>query len=288
MSSYPHSRNPGSVPSEGGGGGSAGGGGWRGGRGEERGKSGGGAGGRGDDGSSHSQPRRGSAGLVPSKSTLYVGNLDYALTNNDLHTIFSTCGHVGKVSIVKHRSTRESTGVAFILYTKREDAISAVGIMNGKVLNGRTLKVCIAKDNGRAKEFIKRKVYKDKSRCYECGEFGHLSYDCPKNLLGSRVRPLKKKQRKVQQPGVRPPRQGAVARPQPSRPGAGNDEEADDEEEEDDEDAMEFEDDGWGSVVAPRPAWGSSSQPQDANPVARGLKGPRKRTGYFSDESGED
>jgi len=34
---------------------------------------------------------------------------------------------------------------------------------------GRTIKASIAKDNGRATEFIRRKVYKDKSRCYECG-----------------------------------------------------------------------------------------------------------------------
>jgi len=34
---------------------------------------------------------------------------------------------------------------------------------------GRTIKASIAKDNGRASEFIRRKVYKDKSRCYECG-----------------------------------------------------------------------------------------------------------------------
>jgi len=34
---------------------------------------------------------------------------------------------------------------------------------------GRTIKASIAKDNGRAAEFIRRKVYKDKSCCYECG-----------------------------------------------------------------------------------------------------------------------
>ncbi len=34
---------------------------------------------------------------------------------------------------------------------------------------GRTLKCSIAKDNGRAADYIRRKVYKDKSRCYECG-----------------------------------------------------------------------------------------------------------------------
>ncbi|CBI31391.3 unnamed protein product, partial [Vitis vinifera] len=42
--------------------------------------------------------------------------------------------------------------------------------MNGKVLNKRTLTASIAADNGRAAEFIRRRVYKDKSRCYECGE----------------------------------------------------------------------------------------------------------------------
>lgn len=34
---------------------------------------------------------------------------------------------------------------------------------------GRTLRCSIAKDNGRTPEFIRKKIYKDKSRCYECG-----------------------------------------------------------------------------------------------------------------------
>ena len=34
---------------------------------------------------------------------------------------------------------------------------------------GRTIKCCIANDNGRATEFIRRKYYPDKSTCYECG-----------------------------------------------------------------------------------------------------------------------
>lgn len=34
--------------------------------------------------------------------------------------------------------------------------------------------------------------YPDKSRCYECGETGHLSYKCQKNLLGEREPPPKK------------------------------------------------------------------------------------------------
>lgn len=96
------------------------------------------------------------------------------------------------MTIVKDRLSRESKGVAFVLFVERNSAYRAIQALNRKELFGRTLKVCIATDNGRSKDFIKRKVYKDKSRCYECGEGGHLSYNCPKNQLGDREKPLKK------------------------------------------------------------------------------------------------
>lgn len=57
---------------------------------------------------------------------------------------------------------------------------------------GRKLKSSIAEDNGRSTEFIRKKVYTDKTQCYECGETGHLSYKCPKNALGERDPPPKK------------------------------------------------------------------------------------------------
>jgi len=141
---------------------------------------------------SNSRASEGHSSFAPSKSTIYVSNLDYSLTNNDLHTIFSVAGHVGKVSVVKNREgewQRQSKGLAFILYTKREDALKAVQLFDNKILNGRTLKVSLAADNGRAPEFIKRREYPDKSRCFECGEEGHLSYSCPRNSLGAREKP---------------------------------------------------------------------------------------------------
>eukprot|EP00128_Syssomonas_multiformis_P009404 Colp12_sorted_trinity150504_noHs@16460 len=110
-----------------------------------------------------------SGGLAPSKSTVYVANLPFELTNNDLHKMFEKYGQVVKVTIVKDNVTRESKGLAFVLFLKSEDARVAVKALNGSEVMGRTIKTSIAKDNGRASEFIKKKVYKDKSKCYECG-----------------------------------------------------------------------------------------------------------------------
>lgn len=61
---------------------------------------------------------------------------------------------------------------------------------------GRRLKSSIAIDNGRSTEFIRRRNYPDKKRCYECGEEGHLSYACSKNALGDREPPPKKERKR--------------------------------------------------------------------------------------------
>ncbi|GAV58937.1 RRM_1 domain-containing protein [Cephalotus follicularis] len=211
-----------------------------------------------------SSKSNGSGGLAPSKSTVYVSNLDYSLTNSDLHTLFSTFGKVARVTVLKDRQTRTSRGVAFVQFVTRDDALSAVRGMHRKVLNGRTLSASIAEDNGRAPEFIKKRVYKDKSRCYECGLEGHLSYECPKNQLGPRERPVEKKSRR----GFGGKRDGGNQE-EDLRVDGGD----------------EFEDENWASVV-------------DSGADERLLKGEgegvverrkkKKKAGYFSDESDEE
>uniref|UniRef100_A0A3P9ML18 Zinc finger CCHC-type and RNA-binding motif-containing protein 1 n=1 Tax=Oryzias latipes TaxID=8090 RepID=A0A3P9ML18_ORYLA len=117
-----------------------------------------------------------SGGLAPSKSTVYVSNLPFSLTNNDLHKLFTKYGKVVKVTIVKDKDTRQSKGVAFVLFLDRESAHNCARAINNKQLFGRMIKASIAIDNGRATEFIRRRNYTDKSKCYECGDVGHLSY----------------------------------------------------------------------------------------------------------------
>lgn len=137
-----------------------------------------------------------SGGLAPSKSTAYISNLPFSLTNSDLHKLCTKYGKVVKVTIVKDKQTRRSKGVAFVLFLDRESAHNCARSLNHKELFGRTVKASIAIDNGRAAEFIRRRNYTDKSKCYECGEDGHLSYACPHNLLGEREPPPKKEKKK--------------------------------------------------------------------------------------------
>ncbi|WCJ19278.1 Zinc finger CCHC-type and RNA-binding motif-containing protein 1 [Euphorbia peplus] len=202
--------------------------------------------------------------LAPSKSTLYVSNLDFTLTNSDLHTLFSTFGKLARVSVLKDRHSRQSRGVAFIQFVSRDDALAAARHMDKKILNGRTLSASIAVDNGRAAEFIKKRVYKDKTRCYECGDCGHLSYECPKNQLGPRERPVAKRVRR----GFEDSR------------GKGEDQE--DEEEGEGEGAEE---ENWASVV---------DDGADERLLKGGVGGSEegrrkvKKASYFSDESDED
>ncbi|XP_043252360.1 zinc finger CCHC-type and RNA-binding motif-containing protein 1-like [Colletes gigas] len=133
-----------------------------------------------------------SGGVVPSKSTVYISNLPFSLTNNDIHQLLQSYGKIVKVTVMKDKITRRSRGVAFVLFLTPEDAFSCAKGLNNTEIGGRTIKSSIAVDNGRSTEFIRRRDYPDKSQCYECGEEGHLSYNCRNNTLGPRNPPLKK------------------------------------------------------------------------------------------------
>jgi RNA recognition motif-containing protein len=71
---------------------------------------------------------------------IYVGNLSYNTTENDLTTLFEQAGQVDSVNIITDRDTGRSKGFAFVEMGD-EDAEKAIAQFNGTEVNGRSLNV---------------------------------------------------------------------------------------------------------------------------------------------------
>ena len=72
---------------------------------------------------------------------IFVGNLSYQTTQEDLQSVFSQYGAVERVNIVTDRMTGQARGFAFVEMTNREEAETAISVLNGSDLHGRTLNV---------------------------------------------------------------------------------------------------------------------------------------------------
>ncbi len=76
---------------------------------------------------------------------LYVGNLSYNTTEDDLRTLFAKAGQVASVALIKDRDTGNSKGFAFIEMNTQVEAKQAISMFNGFNLDDRELKVNLAK-----------------------------------------------------------------------------------------------------------------------------------------------
>ena len=76
---------------------------------------------------------------------LYVGNLSYDTTEDDLRTLFSQAGTVASVAVIKDRDTNRSKGFAFIEMTTQVEAQKAISMFNGYTLHDRQLTVNLAR-----------------------------------------------------------------------------------------------------------------------------------------------
>jgi RNA recognition motif-containing protein len=80
---------------------------------------------------------------MPTK--LYVGNLSFRTTSDDLRDAFSQAGTVESASVIEDRETGRSRGFGFIEMATPEEAAAAIEMFNGKDLGGRNLTVNEAK-----------------------------------------------------------------------------------------------------------------------------------------------
>ena len=76
---------------------------------------------------------------------LYVGNLAFQTTSEELQSLFAQAGTVASASVVEDRMTGRSRGFAFVEMSTKEEAAAAIEQLNGKEVGGRALKVNEAK-----------------------------------------------------------------------------------------------------------------------------------------------
>lgn len=76
---------------------------------------------------------------------LFVGNLSFNTTENDLNDAFAAFGTVTEANLMMDRATGRPRGFGFITMSSAEEAQKAIEAMNGKEMDGRALTVNVAK-----------------------------------------------------------------------------------------------------------------------------------------------
>src|SRR5579872_2359114 len=74
-------------------------------------------------------------------TNIFVGNLSYSTTQDDLHATFAQFGNVERVNVVTDRDTGQPRGFAFVEMTNANEAQNAISQLNGAELNGRAMNV---------------------------------------------------------------------------------------------------------------------------------------------------
>jgi RNA recognition motif-containing protein len=79
------------------------------------------------------------------ETKLYVGNLSYETTEEDLRTLFAQAGTVESVDLIKDRASGRSKGFAFVVMANQSELEKAIQMFNGYNLGQRELTVNIAR-----------------------------------------------------------------------------------------------------------------------------------------------
>jgi RNA recognition motif-containing protein len=78
------------------------------------------------------------------ESKLYVGNLSYSTTEDELRNLFMQAGTVTSVALIKDRDSGRSKGFAFVEMSNQVEAQKAISMFNGQNMGDRELRVSIA------------------------------------------------------------------------------------------------------------------------------------------------
>ena len=78
-------------------------------------------------------------------NTLYVGNLPFKISDEELAAHFAAAGEVVEVTHIRQRDSDRSAGCGFVEMASAEAAQAAQATLNGVELDGRELKICLAR-----------------------------------------------------------------------------------------------------------------------------------------------
>ena len=76
---------------------------------------------------------------------IFVGNLSFRTTQEEIHQIFANYGAVERVNLVSDRDSGQSRGFAFVEMTNSNEAEAAINALNGTELHGRNINVNVAR-----------------------------------------------------------------------------------------------------------------------------------------------
>ncbi len=79
------------------------------------------------------------------ESKLYVGNLPYTVTEDELRDLFSQAGEIKEVTLILDRDTRRPKGFGFVEFTNQADAEKAIQMFNDQEIEGRRMTVNMAR-----------------------------------------------------------------------------------------------------------------------------------------------
>lgn len=93
---------------------------------------------------------------------IYVGQLPYSVTEDDLKAMFAEFGQLESVRIISDRMTGRSKGFGFVEMPSNSEADQAMKSLNGKMVDGRNIKVIPADSGAKRQKRQKRPFSRDR------------------------------------------------------------------------------------------------------------------------------
>jgi len=119
--------------------------------------------------------------LIAKSTTLYIGNLSFYTTEDQIYSIFSRIGDIRRIIMGLHRDNLTPCGFCFVLYYTREDTEAAIKYLNGTTLDGRIIRVDV--DYG----FVEGRQYGRGKTGGQVRDEVRLDYDADRGGYGKRL-----------------------------------------------------------------------------------------------------